>query len=142
MGALDLLLEIRILILALPKFNSGACLPPSCLLGLWGSHSISDDFPAIVHVGCECTIPLRFCAFFVGGAGGGGGREYWAASWSFHFFPPKFPNFPNRQLMDAIIVQLPIVYYVDVLLVVIVFYSLAQFFKYFLQMVVAQVKKR
>ena len=44
--------------------------------------------------------------------------------------------------MDAIIVQLPIAYYVDVLLVVIVFYSLAQFFKYFLQMVVAQVKKR
>ena len=67
MGALDLLLEIRILILALPKFNSGAYLPPSCLLGLWGSHSISDDFPAIVHVGRECTIPLRFCAFFWGG---------------------------------------------------------------------------
>ena len=70
MGALDLLLEIRILILALPKFNSGACLPPSCLLGLWGSRSISDDFPAIVYVGRECTIPLRFCAFFVGGGGG------------------------------------------------------------------------
>ena len=38
--------------------------------------------------------------------------------------------------------QLLVVYYVNVSLVVTVFYSLAQFFRYFLQMVVAQVKKR
>ena len=70
MGALDLLLGIQILILALPKLNSGACLPPSCLLGLWGSPSISDEFAAVVHVGRECTIPLQFLCFFGGGEGG------------------------------------------------------------------------
>ena len=74
MGALDLLLGIQILILALPKLNSGACLPPSCLLGLWGSPSISDEFAAVVHVGRECTIPLQFLCFFGGGGGGVGTR--------------------------------------------------------------------
>ena len=73
MGALDLLLGIQILILALPKLNSGASLPPSCLLGLWGSPSISDEFAAVVHVGRECTIPLQFLCFFGGGGGGGSG---------------------------------------------------------------------
>ena len=74
MGALDLLLGIQILILALPKLNSGACLPPSCLLGLWGSPSISDEFAAVVQVGRECTIPLQFLCFFGGGGGGVGTR--------------------------------------------------------------------
>ena len=70
MGALDLLLGIQILLLALPKFNSGACVPPSCLLGLWGSPSILDEFAAVVHVGRECTIPLRFLCFSGGGESG------------------------------------------------------------------------
>ena len=69
MGALNLLLEIQIIILALSKFSSGAYLPPSYLLGLWGSPSISGGFAAILRVGHKCTIPLQFLCFLGGGVG-------------------------------------------------------------------------